>query len=45
MPVADEEREDAPVEETELRLDELLNADDVAEVGESSAEIWGYDGR
>lgn len=37
MPVLGDVREDAPEEETELRLDELLKADEVA--GELSAEI------
>lgn len=37
MPVLGEVREDAPDEDTELRLDELLKAEEVA--GELSAEI------
>ena len=45
MSMLDGADEEALVADIEFRLEELLNTDDVADVGESSAGTCGYDGR
>lgn len=44
MSMLDGADEEALVADIESRLEELLNADDVADVGELSTGICGYDG-